>query len=238
MRYIQILLNRFKRRKSEENFAGLLLNFGRGGERYARGVAAFCSHYHLCGPGVYVAVPYVYRIVVQFAGGSYLLLKICVLLHCVSDFGVSLEVGIVFEGDVYASAYGFYLTGDFVAGAVVSGAVTGTVSRYLRHRGLIQVYCLIEKPCAVLQNYHALFEIVIYLRGVVLEFLLELGEIVARLYLHEQEHNSRNYAEYPQYYLENCGAYAHLYGQLFFYDGYVAALLIYGTGELVEFVSH
>lgn len=81
----------------KEYAAGLLFDLFGGGEGDAGGVAAAGRHDHFRGPGVDVAVPDVHGVVIQLARGGDLFLQIGVLLHCIGDLGVGLEVGVVFK---------------------------------------------------------------------------------------------------------------------------------------------
>ena len=148
-----------------------------------------------------------------------------------------LQVGIVFKGDVDAPADIVDLLRDVVADVVVA-ARTRPVCRDLRHGRLVEIDRLVEKARAVLQDDDALFEIVVDLRSVVLDLLLELGEIVPRLDLHKQKDDAGDDAEDPEEHLEDDRPHARLDGELFFDDGDVTPRGIDGILRFVQFVCH
>ena len=149
-----------------------------------------------------------------------------------------LEVGVALEGNVDAPAHRVELLRHLVARPVVGGGAARTVRRDLGHRRLVEVDGLIEEPRAVLQDDDALFEVVVDLRSVVLDLLLQLREVVARLDLHKEEDDAGDDAEDPEDHLEDHRADARLDGDLLFDDVHVASLPVDGAVEFVEFVCH
>ena len=89
-----------------------------------------------------------------------------------------------------------------------------------------------------MQDDDALLEIVVDLRRVMLDLLLQLREIIARADLQKQEDHAGNNAQHPQKDLKDRRADPHFDGELLFDDGDVAPLFVDGAGQFVQFVCH
>ena len=132
-----------------------------------------------------VRIPLHDGIVVELAGGRDLLLEIAVLLNCLGDGGVSLEVGVCLDLREEPAKATVNLVGYVIALGLRKTTATKCGDRL--HHVLVEVDCLLDELREVLQYLDALFEVVVDGRGIGLNLLLELLEVVFCTNLLEEE---------------------------------------------------
>ena len=122
--------------------------------------------------------------------------------------------------------------------ALALGKTSAAERRDRLHDVLVEIDRLADETRHVLQDLHALLEIVVDRRSVRLQLLLKLLEIVLRADLHEEEDQSRNDKGQPKDDLEQHRAEARLGRQLAFDHVHVASGPVHRARQFIELIRH